>query len=76
MALHGRNSMSNTAQLLHVVVGVGASDSSSPQDLSLLLQPDQTHALSFCVKVETEFGQTDFDHPYPKDFGKTKVLDV
>ena len=42
--------MSSAAQFLHVVVSVGASDPSSPENLSLPLQePDRSHALSFCV---------------------------
>ena len=50
MALHGRSAMSSAARPSHGVVCIGASDPSSPKDLSLPPQePDRTHALSFYV---------------------------
>ena len=50
MAFDGCSSMSSAARSSHSVVSIGASDPSSPKDLSLPPQePDRTHALSFCV---------------------------
>ena len=50
MALHSRSLMSSAARSSHSVVSIGASDPSSPKDLSLPHQePDRTHALSFYV---------------------------
>ncbi len=50
MALHGCSSVSSAARSSHSVVSIGASDPSSPKDLSLPPQePDRTHAPSFYV---------------------------
>ena len=54
MALHGCSSVSRAARSSYSVVSIGASDPSSPKDLSLPPQePDRTHALSFYVTCDS-----------------------
>ena len=54
MALHGCSSVSRAARSSKSVVSIGASDPSSPKDLSLPLQEsDRTHALSFYVTCDS-----------------------